>query len=299
MDISSAQPIIVVGMHRSGTSLLTRLLQDMGVFIGADCGGKHSESESMRELNETLLARIGASWFQPEAAECLLNSKNHNPEILEEFRSSVDGALRNYAGDHYASISDSSLSWGWKDPRTTLTLPIWLSVFHKAKVIDIVRNGVDVAQSLVTRDNRERRHVRNCRIKGLCRRDIVRRVVRRLHRDADKQSARHSQRKYFDLSTAFSVWAHYLNISRRCLESVDPAQRLSLRYEDLLNDSQIHLEQIHEFVGVDNVSASVDVAASIDAGRSIAFARDRKLRKFYQKVRSHPRMVEHGYANLT
>ncbi|MBW1793701.1 MAG: sulfotransferase [Deltaproteobacteria bacterium] len=38
--------------------------------------------------------------------------------------------------------------WGWKDPRTTLTLPLWLKLFPKARIIHVIRNGIDSALSL-------------------------------------------------------------------------------------------------------------------------------------------------------
>src|SRR5205814_6378464 len=44
--------------------------------------------------------------------------------------------------------------WGWKDPRSTFTLPMWLRIFPNAKVVSIERNGVDVAESLRAREVR-------------------------------------------------------------------------------------------------------------------------------------------------
>ena len=35
--------------------------------------------------------------------------------------------------------------WGWKDPRTALTLPIWARIFPRPAGWTVVRNGVDVA----------------------------------------------------------------------------------------------------------------------------------------------------------
>jgi hypothetical protein len=46
------------------------------------------------------------------------------------------------------------MAWGWKDPRNSITLPVWLKLFPDARVIHIVRNGVDVAESLYRRQQR-------------------------------------------------------------------------------------------------------------------------------------------------
>jgi hypothetical protein len=54
----------------------------------------------------------------------------------------------------YSSIQNLRKPWGWKDPRNTFTLPIWLDLFPNAKIIHIHRHGVDVAQSLKTRQEK-------------------------------------------------------------------------------------------------------------------------------------------------
>jgi hypothetical protein len=48
-------------------------------------------------------------------------------------------------------IPSLNFPWGWKDPRSTFTLPLWLCLFPNAKIINIKRHGVDVAQSLRVR----------------------------------------------------------------------------------------------------------------------------------------------------
>lgn len=58
--------------------------------------------------------------------------------------------LRKYA--MLRSLWNVSIPWGWKDPRNTITLPIWLELFPNAKILHIRRHGVDVAQSLRKRE---------------------------------------------------------------------------------------------------------------------------------------------------
>ena len=45
----------------------------------------------------------------------------------------------------------SSGPWGWKDPRTSLTLPFWTDLFPNLKIIVCVRNPVEVVMSLARR----------------------------------------------------------------------------------------------------------------------------------------------------
>ena len=57
------QPIIIIGMHRSGTSMITRFIEDSGVFIGKkNKMGPNSEAFFFQKINEWLLYQKGASW---------------------------------------------------------------------------------------------------------------------------------------------------------------------------------------------------------------------------------------------
>jgi len=58
------QPIILLGMHRSGTSLIARLLDELGLFQGSELQEDH-ESVHFLDVNDLLLKRIGASWDNP------------------------------------------------------------------------------------------------------------------------------------------------------------------------------------------------------------------------------------------
>ena len=67
-------------------------------------------------------------------------------------------ARRGYAEQAAAKVSiffaerTSEVVWGWKDPRNSLTLPVWRSVYPSARVIHVVRDGRAVALSLNDRD---------------------------------------------------------------------------------------------------------------------------------------------------
>ena len=65
-------PIVVVGMHRSGTSLVSRLLDKSGVLMGKDLQEDH-ESEFFIGLNEWIYENAGADWARPAAVSELLD----------------------------------------------------------------------------------------------------------------------------------------------------------------------------------------------------------------------------------
>ena len=143
-------PVIVIGMHRSGTSLVSSLLQELKVHMGLDVT-KTEESVSFRALNQRLLRRASATWYSSEPMWCVLEDSDRVKRAAQQLRFDCDpNALEGYGW------SADMQAWGWKDPRTTLTLPIWLELFPEARVVHVVRNGVDVAASLFRRSRRTR-----------------------------------------------------------------------------------------------------------------------------------------------
>ena len=142
------RPVIVLGMHRSGTSMFTSILQRCGIFMGNDLSSNR-ESYTFTHFNEKLLNNAGATWYRPksiETSDMSFDTKEFGIQFLNYRRQAVD-ALKYMAGR----------SWGWKDPRNTFTLPYWLHYFPEARVIHVYRNGTDVSRSL---------HKRNASLQG-------------------------------------------------------------------------------------------------------------------------------------
>ena len=65
--LRKASPIVVIGMHRSGTRLLVEILDKLGVFMGADVQAD-SESVAFMLINEGILHQCGAFWSEPMSA---------------------------------------------------------------------------------------------------------------------------------------------------------------------------------------------------------------------------------------
>src|SRR5712691_292504 len=147
--MSTCPPIIIIGMHSSGTSLITGIISRLGVHIGNDSAfSKENESGFFREINNHLLRDQGAHWAKPAPFISRLNDENF---IQENVRKAL--ALFNNSEDTYGKVEGDQL-WTWKDPRTTVTVPIWLNIFPEAKVLHVIRNGIDVALSLHRREPR-------------------------------------------------------------------------------------------------------------------------------------------------
>jgi hypothetical protein len=142
-----SQPVAIVGMHRSGTSMVAKLLQQAGLNLGDETDlmppaeenpeGFYEHLEFVR-LNDEVLNVAGAGWDCPPAV-----GFDWNHEALDPFR---DRARR------LAAPLWERIPWGWKDPRTSLTLPFWRSAFGPLRSVVVVRNPLEVVTSLHRRN---------------------------------------------------------------------------------------------------------------------------------------------------
>jgi hypothetical protein len=136
-------------MHRSGTSLLARVVQVLGVYLGPEEHLMALQPENPRgfwenrlltDLNDEILARFGGRWddLPPVPAHWAAA-----PEIAD---------LRQRARSLIQTDFGTAKLWGWKDPRTCLTLPFWKEILPPMSYIICLRNPYDVAQSLQQRN---------------------------------------------------------------------------------------------------------------------------------------------------
>lgn len=136
----NTQAIIILGMHRSGTSCLAGTLQQAGVYLGdVSTHNKFNpkgnrENTQIMNLNERLLNFNNSSWDNPPKNK-LKFSNTH---------------LKN-AKEIIHSLSTNKY-WGFKDPRYLLTQSFWKTLLPNARFIGTIRNPLDVALSLNRRD---------------------------------------------------------------------------------------------------------------------------------------------------
>lgn len=136
-------------MHRSGTSLLTGLLKECGFYIGEELDFNladesnpkgYWEHKKFLEVNELLLAEMGAQWNQPHKCELEKISTNRLKEVEALGRTIV-------------TQMDDYSNWLVKDPRMCLTLPFWKKIIPNICVVAIYRDPLQVAESLRNRDS--------------------------------------------------------------------------------------------------------------------------------------------------
>jgi len=141
--------VCIIGMHRSGTSVITGLLRAQGLEIGnEDCllGAHesnptgHFEHRGFLEINEALLARLGGAWDTPVGLPADWRTDPRFTDLSERGARLV------------GSLACSPHPWGWKEPRPTLLLPFWQALVPELRYVICIRNPMEVAQSLARRN---------------------------------------------------------------------------------------------------------------------------------------------------
>jgi len=146
-SLSGHAAVCIAGAHRSGTSMLAKLLHNCGLYLGpenqlmpaqADNPDGFWEHLGFVALNEELLNKLGGAWDLPPNP----NETFEHPR-LDPLRMKARLLIEGFA---------SASAWGWKDPRNSLTLPFWQGLLPKLKTVIIVRNPLEVAYSMRERN---------------------------------------------------------------------------------------------------------------------------------------------------
>jgi hypothetical protein len=144
--------LVIVGMHRSGTSATTGALQCVGVQLGEKLYAGHSdinakgyfEHSDIADTNEDALLSLGSSWD-----DILLKGDGwwNSKELLP-----YAAKIRHYLKRDF---SQSPL-WALKDPRVCRLLRWWLDIFKEEGIsphfIFVIRSPDEVHKSLERRD---------------------------------------------------------------------------------------------------------------------------------------------------
>ncbi len=141
------KPLIIIGMHRSGTTLLSHLFDAAGIFQG-EIKDPHNEAMHFLSINQQTLEKAGFSWLHPGVPDEKYWFEITRPQLYAEHFKLPSSNPKRIRLLH-------NKKWGWKDPRNTFTLNMHLKMFPKARVIHLIRDGRDVALSLCNRNKIE------------------------------------------------------------------------------------------------------------------------------------------------
>lgn len=134
--------VVVLGMHRSGTSTVAMILKELGInmgdrLLGTNSGNPfgHGEDEDFLDLNEMLIKDAKGSWDFPPKQDKLKSSFESHKDQIKEL---IDG-------------KNVRTLWGWKEPRTTLLASYYHDMLENVYYIYVDRDALEVAKSLKKR----------------------------------------------------------------------------------------------------------------------------------------------------
>ena len=148
------RPVVVLGMHRSGTSVVARIINLLGLPLcrdgdllsGPDNPTGYWESGSLVKFNDRILKMLGGSWAFP-------------PPMSINWESAPSVAAFRGEGLRVFRKAYPNEEWVWKDPRACLTLPFWRTVWRDAPVVVFVtREPLEIYLSLRKRDTLGKAH---------------------------------------------------------------------------------------------------------------------------------------------
>jgi glycosyltransferase involved in cell wall biosynthesis len=155
MSDQRSKAICVLGMHRSGTSAITRAINLMGAYVGRPDQlmppkeGNNPEGfwehTEIVKIQDNILHRLSSHWDTtiplPEKWWEFTEIQPFKEELVQLIR----GEFLQYS------------LWVFKDPRTSLLLPLWKEIFNELNIdvsyVVTLRNPLDVAASLKKRDS--------------------------------------------------------------------------------------------------------------------------------------------------
>ena len=270
--IKRKDPVILLGIHRSGTSLLAELLTDMGIFMGRKQNA-HIEAWHFLNNNKKILDFSHADWDIPTVFESLLKSEKTTEAVLEFMKSETTDKkmIRQFFGNKLAlkeRIQPSHRFWGWKDPRTSITFPLWNKIYPEANFILVLRNGVDVANSMTVREDDKLTNIHSKATSTRCQ----------------------------TLEESFKVWEEYNDFFEKHQDQIAPGKLLIIKYEDLLKNCPENLKRIAAFIDLKNADEKIEEASKkVNPEHASKFQLKPELLSFYESVKSTKWMKKYNY----
>jgi len=308
------QPIIIIGMHRSGTSMITKILREMGLFVGWDINDEY-EAMFFLNRNEKILNACSCNWYDPGFLDNLLNYPFLRKKVINTLRNDFNSLnVSNYLGPKlflkYRSVFNLDFLWGWKDPRNTFLLPLWIDLFPKAKIIHVYRNGIDIAQSLSVRERERINSLLNVKksfgksikeqLKQINNESLLLYSVRKIQNRYRKMNTLNKYKRFeinpcISLKKGFELWCIYME---KAFENIENLQNeiLSIKYEDFLLEPVQYLKKLKEFSSLTlNEDKIHRISAMVKSDRRYAFKDNDLLMNFFDSVKDNYWIRRLGY----
>ena len=280
----SRPPVIIIGMHRSGTTMITQQLEQLGLFVG-DQKEVNNEAYFFWDINNwifdicTCKAELPHNfrYLNPAAKEVIVRDLHYFTQSFQ--RKKFLGWDKFFK---YKDLKDLDIPWGWKDPKNSFTLELWKEVFPQAKILHIYRNPLDSIGSYIKRDLVMKNNFRLNWKKWIKRRLLI-------------GNKYHANFRLYSLEEGYNLWEEYVS---QCLLVQDNV--LHIRYEDFLEQPEKFLAEAAAFCGLTSSESAIQQQVSkVRKDRAFAFMQDENAKAVYEKIKNRPIMQQLGYDQIS
>ena len=126
---------VILGMHKSGTTLISRILHHSGINMGDFDDAVSYDEGNQYERNKTQRINL----------DILGCGDAHSLDVVDPVRSISEGSSApGQIHELVTGLNEKYKNWGFKDPRTCLTYPIWKKHLPEHKVIYVIRDPLEL-----------------------------------------------------------------------------------------------------------------------------------------------------------
>ena len=234
------KPIFIVGAPRSGTTLLQYMLRShpnislptgeshffIPLFRNEEGFGDLAEQENIRAVLEAMYKQ-SADFLDTDIHGIQFDIDRLTEEFHAEGRVTMESIFSGLFEKN--AIGEGKTRWGDKTPYYVLHMRMLLERFPDAQFIHLIRDGRDVAMSLLNRKH------------DFC---------------------------VYNYFFAAKYWEIYVELGRECGQTLGEKTYHEVYYEDLLNNPETTMKGVCNFLGESYSSSLVDFEKSSEAGKT-------------------------------
>jgi len=252
--------LIVAGMHRSGTSLVTQWLYRCGLHVGEQLLGKGIGNDDGHYED--------MEFYQFHLS--LLKSKNlHDSGFVEE---PVTGMTENDKENALRLINKKNSThteWGWKDPRTCLFLKDYEKLIPYAQYLVVFRSFGSTVSSVITRAQKVLHSGdKNVERKGLFADFFKKRALKKEIETLSREQA----------GPSLKIWMLYNREILKFLDTIDSEKYIVLNYDSLLKNDSAIFEKLRN-----GWQYTLNYIRFADVYKPSLISKDLDIRKFVDK----------------
>lgn len=242
---NSDSSVIVIGVHRSGTTAIAEVLRRLGVRLGNRLE-ENLEDRTVKRINEWILRRAGGAWDNPGPVKYVWRNEAIRDRLQNQLMPTLEARI--------VRRLSATPAWAVKDPRFCVTLPLWRSMVQRARFIQLQRDGRDVALSLHTRATKRLGWNKNSF-------SFYQPATRMWRVLSPIESFANESLRCLNINDAFRLWEEYQSWMARSLQEIPPERILEIRYESLVAEPQDVVDQIVDHLKLNSSRRQRNAAA--------------------------------------